>query len=209
MARPKPRFRGIPHLIGAIVAFPATYFLVQAAQPGLFTDAALIYGGCLCALLTSSATYHTPYWPKAIRGRLRTLDHAMIYVLIGGSYVPFIVTLGENAPGYIKYLVAIGSALGLLQALLWRRAPRAVRTGAYVVLGYLATLLMEPMYTHLGPDIFWLILSGGACYTIGAIVYAKRFPNPNPNTFGYHEIFHCLVDLAAALHYIAMWRILT
>ena len=88
MPRPKPKLRGIPHLIGALVALPAVVMLARAAQDGIFTDAAIVYGASLMCLLTSSATYHTPYWAKPIRGRLRSVDHAMIYVLIGGSYVP-------------------------------------------------------------------------------------------------------------------------
>lgn len=209
MARPKPRFRGIPHLVGAIIALPAVVMLAKAAQPGLYTNAAVIYGTCLMCLLGSSATYHTPYWPKPIRARLRVLDHAMIYVLIGGSYVPYLATLGDAAPSWIGPVVLIGSTLGVLQTFFWSNAPRALRTMAYVVLGLIAVIIMPAMYTHLGTDIFWLMTAGGICYLVGAVIYARRYPNPNPLVFGYHEVFHCLVDLAAAIHFVAMWRILT
>ena len=209
MPRPKPKLRGIPHLIAALAALPAAVLLVRAAQPGLFSDAAVVYGTCLFCLLASSATYHTPYWPKGIRGRLRSLDHAMIYVLIGGSYVPFLATLGEHAPPYLGPVVIVGCIGGVLQTLFWANAPRALRTIAYVVIGCLAVFLMPAIYTHLGIDILILMLSGGVCYLVGAAIYARRYPNPNPLVFGYHELFHCLVNAACVLHMIAVWRILT
>ena len=209
VSRPKPRLRGIPHLIAAVIALPAGYLLVQAAQAGAFTDAASIYSASLFCLLGSSATYHTPYWSKPIRARLRVVDHAMIYVLIAGSYVPYLTTLGEAAPTWLGPAVIAGAFAGILQTVFWSNAPRMIRTVAYVLLGCGAVFLMPAIYTHLGLDILSLLLIGGVCYLVGALVYARRYPNPNPLVFGYHELFHCLVNIAVVFHYIAMWKILT
>ena len=209
MPRPKPKLRGIPHLIGALVALPAVVMLARAAQDGIFTDAAIVYGASLMCLLTSSATYHTPYWAKPIRGRLRSVDHAMIYVLIGGSYVPFLAALGNHAPRFIGPVVMIGCSLGILQTIFWANAPRLVRTIAYVVIGCMAVCIMPAIYTHLGVTVLYLLVGSGICYLVGAAVYARRYPNPNPLIFGYHELFHCLVNVAAALHFVGMWKILT
>lgn len=208
MPRPKPRLRGIPHLLGVIAAIPTVFFLIQAAQPGDHREAATVYGISLLCLLGSSALYHTPYWPKKIRGWIRSVDHAMIYVLIGGSYVPFLVALGDEAPSFVAPTVIVGCGLGMLQTIFWANAPRALRTTAYMVVGCLALLLVPAIYSKLGVDIFLLMISGGVCYLVGAVVYARRYPDPNPLFFGYHEVFHCLVNLAVALHVVAIWKIL-
>ena len=208
MPRPKPRLRGIPHLVGALVAVPFIWLLLDSIRNEDFVIAGQIYGASLLALLTTSATYHTPYWSKPIRARLRSVDHAMIYTLIGGSYVPFIVVLDQNVPSWLPHVVGVGCGVGVLQSIFWAGAPRAMRTAAYLVLGYVATTLVPAMYQHLGMDVVVLVLTGGLLYTIGAVVYAKRYPNPNPLVFGYHEVFHCLVNLAAVCHYAAIWCIL-
>ena len=148
VSRPKPRLRGIPHLIAAVIALPAGYLLVQAAQAGAFTDAASIYSASLFCLLGSSATYHTPYWSKPIRARLRVVDHAMIYVLIAGSYVPYLTTLGEAAPTWLGPAVIAGAFAGILQTVFWSNAPRMIRTVAYVLLGCGAVFLMPAIYTR-------------------------------------------------------------
>ena len=209
MPRPKPKLRGIPHLVGAIIALPAVIMLSRSAQPGAFTDAAMIYGASLLCLLGSSAFYHTPYWSKPIRGKLRSVDHAMIYVLIAGSYIPFLATLGEHAPSYVGPLAISGCGLGVLQTIFWANAPRLIRTIAYSVIGCFAIMLMPAIYTQLGATIMWLLVGSGVCYLVGAAIYARRYPNPNPLIFGYHEVFHCLVNIAAALHFVGIWKILT
>ena len=208
MPRPKPRLRGIPHLVGALIAAPFIWLLLDSIRNEAFILAGQIYGAALLGLLATSASYHTPYWSKPIRARLRSVDHAMIYTLIGGSYVPFIVVLDQNVPSWLPHVVGLGCGVGVLQSIFWAGAPRVMRTAAYLVLGYVATTLVPAMYQHLGIDVVILVLSGGLFYTIGAVVYAKRYPNPNPLVFGYHEVFHCLVNLAIVCHYAAIWCIL-
>ena len=135
MSRPKPRLRGIPHLIAAVIALPAGYLLVQAAQAGAFTDAASIYSASYSAYLGAAQPITRHIGQTNSKARLRVVDHTKIYVLIAGSYVPYLTTLGEAAPTWLGPAVIAGAFAGILQTVFWSNAPRMIRTVAYVLLG--------------------------------------------------------------------------
>lgn len=203
--RVKPRLRGVSHEITFYVAIAATLALVSAAAPGLPRIAAAIYGASLVILFGTSALYHRPMWQPAARARMRRADHAAIFVLIGGSYAPMgLLALPPDAAHRLLALVWGGCALGIVKSLFWAHAPRWITVGIYATVGWTAALELPALHAALGGVRSTLLVSGGLCYSLGALIYARRKPDPMPAVFGYHEIFHALVILAAALQFAAI-----
>jgi hemolysin III len=202
--RTKPRLRGVVHLVAAIAAVPAMVVLFVHAHTGAGGGAA-VYGASLISLLTISAVYHTPFWAPEIRAVLRRVDHAMIYFLIAGSYTPLCLALGGTAANVLLPIVWIGAVLGVLKSIFWVKAPRFLTAAIYVVLGWSAAPYFSDFSTILGPAVMWLLATGGIIYTLGALIYARKRPNPVPRVFGYHEVFHLMVVVAAGCHYAAVW----
>jgi hemolysin III len=197
----KPLLRGVFHQIAAPVAFGASALLAAAATPGRARTAALVYGATLFALFLTSALYHRPNWPPRARLLMRRLDHAAILLLIAGTYTPFCLLLGGKTGNALLVLVWSGAALGLLRAILWARAPRPLVAAIYVLLGWVVVPVMPSLLAVLGPQAVALLGAGGLVYTLGAVVYATRRPDPIPRVLGYHEVFHAMVIAAAALHF--------
>jgi hemolysin III len=197
----KPLLRGVFHQIAAPVAFGASALLAAAATPGRARTAALVYGATLFALFLTSALYHRPNWPPRARLLMRRLDHAAILLLIAGTYTPFCLLLGGKTGNALLVVVWSGAALGLLRAILWARAPRPLVAAIYVLLGWVVVPVMPSLLAVLGPQAVALLGAGGLVYTLGAVVYATRRPDPIPRVLGYHEVFHAMVIAAAALHF--------
>jgi hemolysin III len=203
--RVKPRLRGLSHEITFYFAIAATIALGLAAAPGLPTLAAVIYGLSNVALFGMSALYHRPMWTPEVRARLRRADHAAIFVLIAGSYAPIgLLALPAESGHRLLAIVWGGCLAGLLKALFWAHAPRWITALIYVVVGWAAALEYSALGEMLGPVRTWFIFGGGICYSVGALVYARKRPDPVPEVFGYHEIFHALVVAAAFLHFSAL-----
>lgn len=143
----------------------------------------------LVALLATSATYHVPNWSQAARDRLKRADHAAIYLLIAGTYAPLclLAPLPAGVGARLLSRVAAGAGAGVAQSLLWPKAPRPVAVALYVALGWAAAPDARALAASLPPLAGPLILAGGVCYTVGALCYAARWPDPAPSTFGYHE----------------------
>jgi hemolysin III len=204
----KPRLRGIPDVIALVGFVPAAVALMVSAKPGLATLAAVIYGSALVALFAVSGTYHTPHWPLRIRLFWRRLDHSMIYALLVGCYTPVcLLVLPETSGRALLGAVAILAVLGFLKSFLWHNSPRALNAGIYVILGHLIVPFLGEVYAGMPEGVYMLGL-GGVLYATGALIYVKRWPNPIPHLFGYHEVFHVFVVAAAASHYTAFWWLL-
>lgn len=204
-ARVKPRLRGVSHEISFYFAILATIALVVAAEPGLPTLAAALYGASLIALFGTSALYHRPMWSPPARARLRRVDHAAIFILIAGSYAPMgLLALPADAGFRLLALCWGGCFAGLAKAIFWPHAPRWLTAAIYVLVGWAVVIEGPALGAFLGPIRTALILGGGLCYTFGAVIYARKRPDPRPAVFGYHEIFHALVVLAAVLHFAAL-----
>ena len=203
-SRPKPRLRGWAHVIGAIGFVPAVVLLIMHARTGA-GFAATVYGASLLTLLTASAVYHTPWWSKRIRARFRLVDHAMIYLLIAGSYTPLCYALGGVAETVVVPAVWIAALLGVIKTVVWPHAPRWFSTGVYVAFGWVSVPYAGDLLDALGPMAVTYMGIGGFIYTVGAVIYARKWPNPNPRIFGYHEIFHIMVVVASAFHFATMW----
>jgi hemolysin III len=202
---PKPRFRGTSHFYALFVAFVAAVVLVATAPEGLATVGAAVYGTALVAMFGASALYHRGTWGLATAKRLLQLDHTAIFVMIAGTFTP-IALLAMHGDGRVALLIAVWAVAvaGIVFEWLPVPAPRGYVTTVYMGLGWLGAFAFLPLYDATGWAGVLLVAGGGLSYTIGAIVHAAHRPDPWPETFGYHEIFHVFVILAAALHYSAI-----
>ena len=201
----KPRLRGVIHQWSFFVALAAGALLIWLAPAGRATAASAIYAVALCALLGTSALYHRINWRPPVRAWMRRLDHAMIFVLIAGTYTPFAMLVLDEPLSEVVLIGVWGGALaGIIFTLVWIQAPNWLTAAAYVALGWFSIIALPQLAERAGPGALVLLAVGGLAYTAGAVVYARRRPNPSPAVFGYHEIFHVLVVVAALAHFVAV-----
>jgi hemolysin III len=179
--------------------------LVASASGGRERLAAAAFGGCLLLTFGLSALYHRVSWQPAARRVMRRLDHASIYLLIAGTYTPYGLLVLSGAWQFsILAVVWIGAALAIVQRLFWLDAPRWVPVGAGIFLGWVGVVAVPQIVEASGLAGTMLVAAGGILYTLGAVVYAVRRPDPAPATFGYHELFHALTVLAALCQFAAI-----
>jgi hemolysin III len=210
VAHIKPRARGWIHLYTGVVAFVAGAALVSVSwalsgrTAGLATMA---YTAATVLMFGVSATYHRIHWHSmAARTWMKRLDHSMIFVFIAGSYTPFALVAMPDGDGRLVLAIVWGGALaGTALNLFWPTAPRWVGVPLYLVLGWVAVWFCPEILHGAGVAAFVLLVIGGTIYSIGALFYAMRWPDPWPTTFGYHEFFHTCTVVAAICHYVAMW----
>lgn len=198
----KPLLRGRFHEAAAFVSLGACLMLLTRASSRMMIFAVGIYSLSLICLLTVSALYHRINWQPAARAVMRRLDHAAIFILIGGTMTPIFLIALPNGMG-VAPLVAIWGIIlvGILQTIFWIRAPKWLAAILYVGVGWIPVYYLTELGQALGGYGVALILAGGIVYTLGALVYALKSPNPWPRVFGYHEIFHVFVVIAAVLHF--------
>jgi hemolysin III len=203
----KPALRGVFHFLGFFLSLGGIAELAMAPVSGWRYVAGLIYGVSLSMMLGLSALYHRPMWTHAMRAKLRLVDHCGIFFLIAGSYTPFAALVKPDGATLGLVGMWVGAAAGIAHVFLNNHGNRVLRAAVYVVLG----LSTSPLVLSLPPVIGWgrvgLLLAGAVLYITGAGVYAKRWPNPQPRIFGYHEVFHLFVLGAAGFHYAAIWSI--
>jgi hemolysin III len=195
----------VVHQWAFFVALVAGASLVALAPSGRATVACAVYVTGLSGLLCTSALYHRVDWRPATRIWMRRLDHAMIFVLIAGTCTPFaVLVLSEPLSAIVLMGVWGGAAAGIVFTLLWVDAPRWLTAVAYVALGWFAVIAFPQIWERVGGGVVALLVGGGLAYTAGAVVYARRWPDPRPTVFGYHEVFHVLVVVAALAHFVAV-----
>jgi hemolysin III len=206
LAAVKPRLRGVFHQWAFFVSLIAGAVLVIVAPAGRATVATTIYALSVAGLFGVSAVYHRVNWVSATARRwMRRLDHSMIFCLIAGTYTPFaLLALHGGLATAILVGIWAGAFGGIMLNLVWVDAPKWVTAAVYVALGWAAVVAMPQLASNLGAIAIGLVMLGGLLYTCGAVVYALRRPDPAPAVFGYHEIFHVLVIVAAALQYAAI-----
>ena len=201
----KPKLRGVSHLYALVVAVVAAVALVATAPEGDATVAAAVYGTTLVAMFAASALYHRGSWSPPVARRLLQLDHTAIFLLIAGTYTPVaMLAMSSTAEEILLPLVWLVAAGGILFEWLPVRSPRGYVTTVYLVLGWIGAFAILSVWEHVGAAGALLLAGGGLAYTAGAIVHAARRPDPWPAVFGYHEVFHVFVILAAAMHYAAI-----
>lgn len=200
----KPLLRGVFHQVGFFVALLAGAALVAWAPAGTARWGCVVYALSLAAMLGTSALYHRPTWSERARARMRRADHSTIFVLIAGTYTPLALTL-PSASAHTMLAVAWGcAAVGVLRALFWVNAPKGLVAALAVAVGWLAVFYFKELELHAGRSVLVLLAVGGVLYSIGALTYALRKPNPWPKVFGYHEVFHALVVVAAIIHFVGV-----
>jgi len=205
----KPRLRGVLHQWAFPAFLAAGAILVLEASSAHARIAVTIYALSVVALFGTSAMYHRIHWrTQSARRWMRRLDHTMIFVVIAGSYTPFALLILRGTLGTV-ILVAVWSAAlaGAMFKLLWIDAPSWLIAASYITTGWVALVATPQLLGRLGVVAVGALALGGVLYSTGAMIYALKRPDPVPTVFGYHEVFHLLVLIAAALQYavVALW----
>lgn len=205
-ARPaKPRMRGWLHLGTTPVAFVVGLVLVTFSPTLTGRISTAIFTLCGVLLFATSAVYHRGTWSSPLESVLRRMDHTNIFLLIAGTYTPLAALLLPRSTAVVLLSVVWGGALlGTLGRMFWLSAPRWVYTPVYVALGWVAVWFLPQFWTTGGPAVVWLVIAGGLAYTLGAVAYALKRPNPSPRTFGFHEIFHSGTIIGWTCHAVAI-----
>ncbi|HYO38552.1 MAG TPA: hemolysin III family protein [Nocardioidaceae bacterium] len=201
----KPRLRGWLHAATAPLALAAGIVLVVLSPTPMTRTGSAIFAASALALFTASATMHRGTWSPRASLLLRRLDHSSIFLLIAGSYTPFTLLLLEGRDRVTLLALAWGGALlGILFRVFWCGAPRWLYVPIYLALGWAAVFYFPQFLERASAAVLALIVAGGICYTIGAVVYGFRRPNPFPQWFGFHEVFHTLTIVAFVTHYVGV-----
>jgi len=194
----KPLLRGVSHQISFFIAIAATAVLVSRASTPAISKAALVFGASLVLLFGTSACYHRIDWTPPARARMRRMDHAAIFILIGGGYTPLFALVPSASGGHgALTAIWIGAAVGVVKSLFWPHAPKWLTALLCVAIGWMVIFQVMGRTPMVGSTCVGLLVASGVTYSVGALVYALKRPDPLPRVFGYHEIFHLLVVLAS------------
>ncbi|MEP7033228.1 MAG: hemolysin III family protein [Actinomycetota bacterium] len=205
----KPRLRGRIHQVAFFVSIPAGVLLIVLAHGAAGKTAAIIYAVSLSAVFGASASYHVGSWSKPALRRMKRLDHSMIFMLIAGSYTPVALLVLHGAWSVvILSLIWTMAALGITLKLARIDGLSKLAATLYVSMGWLIVIPFLQLYRGLSTAGLTLLVAGGALYTLGAVVFAKRTPDPNPAVFGYHEVWHAFIVAAAACHWAMILLVL-
>ena len=201
----KPFFRGFSHLLAFASALTMAPILV-AITPGIADRFIMaIYGFSIVGLFGVSALYHRNDWGPKGTSIVRRIDHSMIFVATAATHTPVALIALPTKPGWVLFgVVWTGAALGIAGRLFFTSAPYWLVSIPYVVVGWSSVFVITDVWASLPLAAFILLLVGGSLYTTGAVIYALHRPNPWPNHFGYHEIFHALTIAGAACHYVVI-----
>jgi hemolysin III len=201
----KPVLRGWLHLLWFEVSLVFGTMVVARAHGGGRIAASAVYVASVSALFGISALYHRGTWGAAWRARLQRLDHAMIFFLIAGTATPAFVLAARGVLGLVCLIVIWALTLTAAAVrMVWMSAPEVVAGAIFIGLGWLAGLALPEVWAHAGVAPAMLLLAGGVLYTAGALLYHRRWPDPRPSVFGYHEVFHAFVCAAATCQFIAI-----
>ena len=201
---PRPLLRGTLHQAGFVVACAVGAVFVSTLE-GRRLVAAAVFAASAVAMLGASALYHRVTWSARARPWMRRLDHAGIYVLIAGTYTPVgLLALHGSLQHVVLGLVWAGAGAAILAKFCWVASPKWLSAGLGLLLGWVGIVAMPQLAHTEGAAAVVLLGAGGVAYTIGAVVYALRRPNPFPATFGYHEVFHAFTLVALACQYVAI-----
>jgi hemolysin III len=195
---PKPLLRGVSHQVAFFGSILATVLLVRSTKTEEASGAALVFGLALVTLFGTSALYHRVDWSVSARKVMRRLDHAAIFVLIAGGYTPLFLLVPSGQGGHAALFgIWIGAALGVVKSLLWPHAPKWVTALLCVALGWAVVGQVIDRAHIIGWLPIAMLVVSGTTYSLGALVYALKRPDPFPKVFGYHEVFHAIVILAS------------
>jgi hemolysin III len=205
LAAGRPLLRGWFHVAGLLASLVAGPLLVAQAKDARQAVGLSIYAVSLVVLFGTSSSFHRIRWRPRARRIMKRLDHSAIFILIAGTYTAVAsVSLHGWAAVTILVVVWVGAVAGISVRQLLMDASKAITAIPYVVVGWCALLVIPQLVAGLGGGGLALLVGGGLAYTLGALVYATKRPDPWPATFGYHEVFHVLTLLGAGLQYAAL-----
>jgi hemolysin III len=205
----KPLLRGRLHQYASFVAAACGVVLcsIAASRPGIAPLlSCLVYSLTVCGLFGVSALYHRRIWSERGYQIMRRLDHSMIFIFIAGTYTPFcVLLLGTGRAGLFLGLIWAGAVGGVALKMIWPHLPRWAGAPLYLALGWAAVAMLPEIAHRGGVTVLVLLAAGGVVYSVGAVFYALRRPNPWPTIFGHHEFFHACTLVAAICHHIAVY----
>jgi hemolysin III len=206
----KPLLRGWLHLISFEASLVLGTLALAHAHGAVRITAIAVFAASVSAMFGASALYHRGSWGAAWHSRLQRLDHAMIFLLIAGTATPVFLIATHGAIRVASLVTIWGLTLtaGAIH-MTWMNAPERLVGGTFIGLGWVAGLALPEVWLHSGATAGALMLAGGVLYTAGALSYHRRWPNPSPAIFGYHEVFHVYVCAAAACQYTAIALFIT
>lgn len=204
-------FNAYSHLVGAIISiFFLSYLIVNSsADPGWARISFILYGVTVFSMFASSAIYHAVNVSFKTEERFRMIDHIMIYLLIAGTYTPICaIVLDGNWRLWMLIGIWLFALIGITKKIFWMSAPRWFSTVLYLLMGWIAVILFPKLWNQLPHWFFYWVAIGGLFYTIGAIIYGIKKPDPFPEKFGFHEIWHLFVLGGAFSHFWAIYKFL-
>ncbi|MDO5746402.1 MAG: hemolysin III family protein [Actinomycetaceae bacterium] len=202
----KPKLRGWIHLVITPLSLAASIVLIAIAPGAANKWSCAVFLICTVLLFGVSSVYHRIDWGKTAENLLRRWDHSNIFLLIAGTYTPITVALLDSHDmKALLVLVWSGAIGGILLSILWPTAPRWIYVPIYILLGWVAVYYMGPLSLNGGMSVVWLLVAGGVAYTIGGIVYGLKKPDPFPQWFGFHEIFHLFTVIGWICHCITAY----
>ncbi|MDP3966944.1 MAG: hemolysin III family protein [Nocardioides sp.] len=205
LAEVKPKLRGWLHAVTAPLALAGGIVLIVLSPNATTRVGSAVFATTALLLFGVSAVYHRGTWSPKVWAFLRRFDHANIFLLIAGSYTPFSLLLLEDPKRTILLAtVWAGAFLGVLFRVFWVHAPRWLYTPIYIAMGWAAVFFFRDFAENAGTAVIVLLVVGGLLYTLGGLVYGLKRPNPSPEWFGFHEVFHLLTIAAFATHYIGV-----
>ncbi len=212
LADVKPKLRGWLHLGTAPLTLAAGIVLIALSPDTLTRVGSAVFTGSAVLLFTVSAIYHRGTWSPGTWAFLRRFDHSNIFLLIAGSYTPFSLLFLEGTERIVLLTVVwSGAILGVLFRVFWAGAPRWLYTPIYIALGWAAVFFIpsfadgaQRLGVTTGTAVLVLLAVGGGLYTLGGIVYGLKRPDPSPQWFGFHEVFHSFTILAFVTHYVGV-----
>lgn len=205
----KPLLRGVSHLAMFFISLIACSFLIYYSNTTLEVAANTIYSIGLCAMFGISALYHRLNCSIKTKLILRKLDHCGIFIMIAGSFTPIcLLALPSDSGNKLFIIVWTLAFVGVIQSIFLTKIQRWLRASLYLVVGYMAFPFIKVMYLSLSLYKLVLIAAGGVVYSLGAIGYGLKYPKLNPKIFGFHEMFHLLVVIAAILHFIVIYNLI-
>ena len=203
----KPRLRGYLHQEAFFFAAGACALLIAKATSGVSIFATSVYSATLMIMFGVSAIYHRPQWHPRPRAIMKRLDHSSIFLLIAGTATPVaLLALPRETGRNLMLAIWSGALVGVVQSIFFPQAPKWVSACLAILVGWISLPFLGALIANLSSLQIWLLVVGGILYTLGALAYAFKKPNFFPSTFGYHELFHLLTILAAAMHFIVVFK---
>jgi hemolysin III len=201
----KPKLRGVLHQAAFMIAIALAPLLIVGADGGRARLAAAVFAGSVAACFGASALYHRVTWTPRARLWMRRIDHAGVYLLIAGTYTPVsLLALHGAWRPVVLIIVWAGAVAAIVLKFVWVAAPKWLAAAIGLALGWVAVIALPQLIGRLHPAAVILLVVGGLAYTAGAVVYARRRPDPAPAVFGYHELFHALTIVGVACQYVAI-----